>query len=1132
MIFEKMSKFGSSPEKEGPQSPMAEALEKALEEKGKSAEELKAELKPMSERMPAKEEKEGKEKEERKKKPPKTEKPEPKKPEELIREKVPPKIEELIKQDKELRAEFFKLREKLTDKKISREEKNKIKEKLKEINAKCEPLIKELDAKSQGLYSEIMEMAVRRKKEMSEKEWEDIVKKSGGTLKEVEEKLRKIEEADPNIKKYLEERIKQKKEQLGIIEAISPRPTQEEKIKEVREKLKESKPEELKPKKKLSLEEKIIEKAKEGKPLSKKEREIWQRIKEKKIEKELETETRQIRKKKQREEVLSEKEARRLEMVKLKRDIIQRSEEAKEIEKRKLEELKIKTELLEKLDPEVEKQLKEFNIQKKDLETIKNFETLSRAQQLFVIENLRQLTLGRTQEEAAARYREDTAKSKFLGRVWKVAAKKYEIAKLEKATVKQFYQGGVKIQEKALQQLVRGMKETGLEVEEKEGKLEIQYASGFENLTPEEKKIVENFNKLATEYSRMPYEWRLKTADKKQRKGFEKTYQEYQGASKELLNLREKKNDGDKQEASLYINDIEKRILLNQFLTSHPEVEEQLQKIKDRKTWLRAFSNVITERGIYATAGFLTRSLTVSLFGAIGIPLAAAGMGGWLARGRAKEFLIEEEKMARGGVERKRMDISKDEKKNIVDVQKTNRRLERLVNKIEVTENEERKEELLGRLKVLIEANEARIDRGWINFGTEEERLKNQLDFIQTLSMAKTYLEGNKKEVEVSLKTSLEKILNLREEKISQAQKKYINKQMMIGAGIGAGFAVAGWALRHFVPDTWFDWRKKTITEVPPPPEAPVGVVPPEAPPPKPGVVVPEDIKPEVLVPVEVVPEIKPEILTIGERGPEGAIIDYFRENPDIAVEKFGCPEGLVKDGVIQDVDKFNEWVGRKAHLLWLEDANEALDKPETIEQLKKLGYSPDEEGYRQMMHRIGKGFVELDPQTGKINLVDMEYLRTRVVPEVPVTPEPSVQAEVPVTPEMPTPPEIPTPPETWGVTEMPPAEPTEQIFAGISPEAGRTIITEKLHEQFGMWSGTYDKFSYLRLNNFLELDISSGDRISGEPWENYDYHEFSNFQKSLEKVYNSLDPSERAVAANLTVEGFIKKYYLRVFEK
>jgi len=127
--------------------------------------------------------------------------------------------------------------------------------------------------------------------------------------------------------------------------------------------------------------------------------------------------------------------------------------------------------------------------------------------------------------------------------------------------------------------------------------------------------------------------------------------------------------------------------------------------------------------------------------------------------------------------------------------------------------------------------------------------------------------------------------------------------------------------------------------------------------------------------PVETPKIPKPSILEIGKKGPEGSIIDYFKSDPE-AAKNFGW------DGKTD----LSKWAGIKAHQLWLEDAQEALTKPETLEQLKELGYSQDIEGYAQMMSNIGKGAVEINPQTGEIKLRDIEYLKARVVPEAPET--------------------------------------------------------------------------------------------------------------------------------------------------
>lgn len=89
--------------------------------------------------------------------------------------------------------------------------------------------------------------------------------------------------------------------------------------------------------------------------------------------------------------------------------------------------------------------------------------------------------------------------------------------------------------------------------------------------------------------------------------------------------------------------------------------------------------------------------------------------------------------------------------------------------------------------------------------------------------------------------------------------------------------------------------------------------------------------------------------LEIGRRGPEGAIIDYFKGNKEMAA-RFGW------DGQ----SNFSRWAGTKAHQLWLASVENELAKPEVIEKLRAGGFSTDAEGYAKAMRRIGRGFVRL----------------------------------------------------------------------------------------------------------------------------------------------------------------------------
>lgn len=105
--------------------------------------------------------------------------------------------------------------------------------------------------------------------------------------------------------------------------------------------------------------------------------------------------------------------------------------------------------------------------------------------------------------------------------------------------------------------------------------------------------------------------------------------------------------------------------------------------------------------------------------------------------------------------------------------------------------------------------------------------------------------------------------------------------------------------------------------------------------------------------------------IAIGVRGPEGALIDNFRAHPEMA-KAFGW------DGK----SKLSEWAGAESHKLWLGNTDEALKNPKILEQMDKLGFSKDADGYAKMAHRIGKGFLQIDPTGKGIKFTDMEYLK------------------------------------------------------------------------------------------------------------------------------------------------------------
>lgn len=629
-----------------------------------------------------------------------------------------------------------------------------------------------------------------------------------------------------------------------------------------------------------------------------------------------------------------------------------------EIKKEKLEEEKIeKAEIKEpkKEKPEkkpeetkekakIEEKLIKFRIGEKDLEKIKGFNDLSYGQKLLVIENFKQLTLARIKEEAAQKYKEEIKKANFLKRIWKGITKQYQITKLEKATAKELLKGDIEIHKDLLGQLVKGTKDLGLEVAETpEGKLEIHYASGFKDLKPEQQEKIKKFNEIANKYSKIPYEWSLETASKKQREKFEAIKQEYEKAKKDILQIKTEK-EGEKQ-ALLYLSELDTKIELNQFLNTHPEVEKELESITSKRAWAKALKDIATERGIYFTAGFVTRSVTISLLGSIGMPIAAGVVGGWISKERAKKELKEKEILARKGEK-----FEGKEAKNIIDAEKLIKKIENVMKKIESTEKEEEKGKLLNHLKARLKYSKDKIDDGLVNFGKIENRLKNQYDLAMIINKGDIFLAAHQDKIIVNkLEERLENFLKIRERRIKKSQKAYIRKQMIKGAIFAAAAATAGYALRHLIAE-WFPKNHKIAHEAVTTHTGKAGIA---------GI----EHKTLPIGPIEKFHHILP----IGKRGPEGAIIDYFKNNPTVA-KSFGW------DGQTN----LAEWAGRKAHLMWLENAKEALKRPEVLEQLKKLGYSQDLNGYENLMRRIGKGFIDLKPETKNFDFVDMSYLKAR----------------------------------------------------------------------------------------------------------------------------------------------------------
>lgn len=467
-----------------------------------------------------------------------------------------------------------------------------------------------------------------------------------------------------------------------------------------------------------------------------------------------------------------------------------------------------------------------FGISQKDFEQIQGFDKLSEGQQLLVLENLKQLALGRVQDEALEKYqsnlkridasvKEVVKKHKIqfvknsVSNAWSAITKRFKIVKHEKEALEKVDKGGVDVYGQALQGLVDGIKDSGLDIQkDKNGNLEIGYfnSDDFENLDESGKSKIVNFNKIANKFGKIPYEWSLDTATRAEKKEFKKIKKEYEAAKQEVFLLKQAENS--EKETALFMNERELKIELNRFLSNHPDVDKELQSIKSPLAWGRALSGIVTEKGVALGLGYASKSLAASLLTTYGAPIAAAVMGGVRARGRAKEHIRETKKMSRRGVEDKQFKTAAED---YVDAEYLHESIEFLIsdleNNVQNTEpNQKRLSEAVKSLRFHLEDAQNKIEDGTVNFGNENEAAYNKYQLINKISqglaaaqgvdfMFENDLEGIGAEYKEDLE-AIQGVLEKRLEESSSRESWHKNWATMKGAAISAGFFVAGRYIR------------------------------------------------------------------------------------------------------------------------------------------------------------------------------------------------------------------------------------------------------------------------------------------------------------------------------------------------
>lgn len=588
----------------------------------------------------------------------------------------------------------------------------------------------------------------------------------------------------------------------------------------------------------------------------------------------------------------------------------------------------------------VQERFVSFGIDPEALTQIEGFDSLSYGQQLLMAQRLEQFTLGRITEDADDRYRAGVADasilgSKQLGKVWYGISKQYQQAKYSRATVKDIKAGGLAVHGDVLRQLAASIQGSGFDVvETHSGSLEFRYAQEHPLMDEQQKKDVHMFNAVATAYGAMPYEWGLETATPEQRREFNRVAARFDRAKEHLL-VATSVISGER-DALLFLANIEGELRLNQLLQTHSAAGQQIKAIEDDPVWRKTIKNVATERGIYVGTGAVARSVGVGLLGAIALPVVATIMGGWMARRRALQLLRERDVAARRG---KR--DSGVEARNVVIAHDQQKKIELLLKKIESETDADKRVAHLASLQVRLEYVHDKLDHGLIDFGSADRRIVNQYGLIDALTMGTSIVGVEDVASRGDVAKRLESFLQFKEKNITKARKDLVRKQMIYGAGLGAASFASGYFVRDLFAAGGDDVVANAVSH------------------PRQASAATESVAPHVAERV-----LAP--IAIGVRGPEGALIDTFKQDPELA-RQFGW------DGK----SDLNTWAGKRAHVLWEKDVQRQLVRPEVATQLQKAGYSVDAQGYAEAMRHIGKGSITLDLQAKKFSIKDVEFLRS-----------------------------------------------------------------------------------------------------------------------------------------------------------
>jgi|GEM_PF-4289122 len=385
----------------------------------------------------------------------------------------------------------------------------------------------------------------------------------------------------------------------------------------------------------------------------------------------------------------------------------------------------------------IARNFEEFGIPEEDLESVLGFNDLHHEQKLLVAENLKQLAYGHLEEVKGQKFEEMNAGLGRIRQTWNALRRGSHMKRFGKEVYAESMDAGLDFHGEDLQSLVEASKNgPGLKKLEN-GTLQIQYATGFENLTPEQNESVEKFNVIANEFARTPLEWQYAREGSKERKEYEKKKTEFESSKDFVQELKESEEN---REAAI---EFEARMMegveMNQFFNANPDVEKRLATLRDGETWAAAAVRNIKNKGLFMATGAATRHVLTSVMGVAAFPAAVATsgiFGAFKGRKLGYQDIDDRNFQARYGESTAGM-----EERNVNDITQSTKRLETLIKKIETTEDPVERAAYMGELERRTNTNALKNKEGKLDFGDSKENVGNVSRYIRKMGESRVLLD-------------------------------------------------------------------------------------------------------------------------------------------------------------------------------------------------------------------------------------------------------------------------------------------------------------------------------------------------------------------------------------------------------